>query len=439
MTSRAAARQQTSADAIVAAQLFAIDPVATGIALRSGAGPVRDLWLAQLRSLIGPIPFRRLPLNIGDDRLLGGIDLTATLRAGRLVAERGLLAEADGGIVIMSMAERVAPMAVARITRMQDMHSVAVERAGLGLVLPARVGLIALDEGVGADERPSASLLDRLAFHIDLTTVALGDLVEPEHGREAIEAATKRLPAVSVGSEEVSALCGAAMGLGIASISAPLLALRVARIAAALAGRERVEAPDLALAARLILAPRATRDPRPQTEENAGQTNEPEPCQNEAERAHSDDDALDKERDTDQASPSLSDLVVNAAAAALPFGLLEAIHGRRGRQMRASDAGRAGASMRSAQRGRPVGTRSGELRQGRLNVVETLRAAAPWQPMRQREALARQKRAGATSERPARLLVSSDDFRLIRYEQRTANDHDLRRRCLRLFGFASIG
>ena len=37
-------------------------------------------------------PLQRLPLHAADDRLLGGLDLSATLQAGRPVAERGLLA-----------------------------------------------------------------------------------------------------------------------------------------------------------------------------------------------------------------------------------------------------------------------------------------------------------------------------------------------------------
>ena len=40
------------------------------------------------------------------DRLIGGVDLAATLSSGRLVAERGVLAAADGGIVVLPMAER---------------------------------------------------------------------------------------------------------------------------------------------------------------------------------------------------------------------------------------------------------------------------------------------------------------------------------------------
>ena len=84
---------------VSAAQLFAVDPFGTGgILLRSRSGPVRDRWLAMLRAGLHPShPQKHLPLHTADSRLLGGLDLNATLLAGRPVAERGLLAEADGG------------------------------------------------------------------------------------------------------------------------------------------------------------------------------------------------------------------------------------------------------------------------------------------------------------------------------------------------------
>ncbi|MFY9290123.1 MAG: magnesium chelatase ATPase subunit D, partial [Methylorubrum rhodinum] len=65
-------------DALHAFALFSADPRGLGgIVLRAGAGPVRDRWLDLLRSHIAG-PIRRLPPGIGDDRLIGGLDLPAT-------------------------------------------------------------------------------------------------------------------------------------------------------------------------------------------------------------------------------------------------------------------------------------------------------------------------------------------------------------------------
>lgn len=109
-------------DACLAAAIAAVAPhMIGGIVLRTRSGPVRDAWLAHLKSLLAPeTPFRRLPLNAGDDRLLGGLDLSATLAQGRPIAERGLLAEADGGLLVIPSAERLDGSRTARIVRTID-------------------------------------------------------------------------------------------------------------------------------------------------------------------------------------------------------------------------------------------------------------------------------------------------------------------------------
>ena len=63
----------------------------------------------------------------------------------------------------------------------------------------------------------------------------------------------------------------------------------------------------------------------------------------------------------------------------------------------------------SGRRGRPIGTRRGELRSGRLALVDTLRAAAPRQALAQRDAAPGEKR---------RVIVTPDDFRIRRYKPR---------------------
>jgi magnesium chelatase subunit D len=94
-------------DAATIAALFAVDPAGLGgVALRAPACAARDDWLALLRTLLpAASPMRRVPLNIGDTALLGGLDLGATLQAGRPVALQGLLAQAHSGVLVLAMAE----------------------------------------------------------------------------------------------------------------------------------------------------------------------------------------------------------------------------------------------------------------------------------------------------------------------------------------------
>lgn len=443
------------ADALTAAALLAVDPVGLGGAmLRARAGPQRALWLAALRhSLPADVPLRRVPLGIADDRLLGGLDLAATLQAGRPVAQRGVLAEADGGLLVLAMAERLAAGTVARIAATLDTGQVLMERDGLTLRQPARLGVVALDEGVDADETASPVLADRLAFHLVLdglpghgpgerrAAAAEFDAASLDAllaiGAADVAAARAHLPQVASGDGTAAALCRAAVALGVDSLRAPWLALRAARAAAALQGHDTVEPDDAALAARLVLGPRATRFPAPPEaqppEDQAPPDVPPDPP---AEPPPADDpppETPPPEPDPaaqpppdppqDDAPPPdlhqpLDEVVLEAALAAMPAGLLAQLKAGAAQRSPAQAAGRVGALQAGGPRGRPLGARRGELRAGsRLDLIATLRAAAPWQLLRQREAAL----AAASLAVPApvrRVLVRPEDFHISRRAQR---------------------
>ncbi|MGD1982426.1 MAG: VWA domain-containing protein, partial [Chromatiaceae bacterium] len=78
--------------------------------------------------------------------------------------------------------------------------------------------------------------------------------------------------------------------------------------------------------------------------------------------------------------------------------------------LRAQSSGKSGAVQRSKLRGRPMGARRGDPRSGaRLSLIDTLRAAAPWQAVRRR-------RPGRSTK--ARVLVERDDFHVVRFKER---------------------
>jgi magnesium chelatase subunit D len=414
VTSTAGARAHERA--VRAATLLAVDPVGLGgIAVRSAAGPARDAWLASLRELLpSSSPVRRVPLHVTDGRLLGGIDLPATLRAGRPVAERGLLAEANGGLLVLAMAERIAATAAARICAVLDSGEIVLERDGLAARVPSRFGVVALDEGLEADERPPAALLERLAFHVELPPAAsAGEWARSERDVDAwpslaaVDAARERLPRVRVDDETIEALCGVARTLGIESLRVASYALRAARAAAALEGRDAVAAEDATLAGQLVFGPRARRLPEaPEDEPPPPPTPEPPP--------ESSSDDAERDATPPKDLPPLEDLVLAAAQAAMPAGLLDALklEALRGRS---KTSGASGALQKSGLRGRPGATRRGEPRGGaRLNVVETLRAAAPWQRLR-RAGGARDATTGPVGRR---VLVRVEDFHVTRHQAR---------------------
>ncbi|WP_375412388.1 magnesium chelatase subunit D [uncultured Bradyrhizobium sp.] len=393
-------------DAATAAQLFAVDPAGIGgVWLRSRAGAVRDRWLAAMRAALPPShPLKHLPLHIADGRLLGGLDLDATLLAGRPVAERGLLGEADGGVLMVAMAERLSCATAVHITSAMDARETMVERDGVSLRMPARFGVVALDEGLD-DEFGPAGLRDRLAFHIGLNEIGIREADEFAIHAEEIMAARERLLFVRADKKLIEAICAAAAALGIDSLRAPLQTIRAACASAALADHPKVDRDDVALAARLVLAPRAL--VLPQTEETK-QSSEPPPDDNSGDSDHGDDS---ERPDIDRA---LDEVILAAVQAALPPDVLAALRASAGGS-RARSQGKAGSFRKSNTRGRPTGVLRGDLRAGaKLNVIETLRAAAPWQALRRREAIT----AGDSDGGP-RILVRKDDFRITRFKQRS--------------------
>ena len=436
------------ADAATVAALLAVDSVGLGgVALRSPPSAERDKWLSLLKELLPPdAPFRRIPLNINDAALLGGLDLGATLHAGRPVAQQGVLAQSDGGMVLLAMAERLSAGTAARLAAVLDTHEVAIERDSLTVRRPARLGMVALDEGVADDEKLSAVLLDRLAFHMVFDGSADKDDSQDDVSWQVTEVLKARvlLPSVVASDETLQALCAAALALGIDSLRAPLLALRAARAAAALSGLTEVCEEHVTVAARLVLAPRAIRLPAPppveETEEGDSQGQDsqeqdkqdppppPEPEKSPPDTSASDssnaaDSTLADEEPLDSdAGSSLAESVLEAAQAAIPPGLLAALKLGEAARSRAQATGRSGAAQKSQTRGRPLGARRGEPRAGaRLNVIETLRAAAPWQKLRQRESAMRAAQSGpaTTGEAPSsqRVYVRREDFHITRFKQ----------------------
>jgi magnesium chelatase subunit D len=408
------------ADALLASQVFAVDPQGiVGVVVAAQAGPVRETWLKGMRSLLpDAMPMRRLPAHIPDSRLLGGLDLVATLNTGRPVVERGLLAEADQGVILLPMAERISSALIGRLVAVLDTHEVALERDGLALRLPARLAVIALNEGVSAEEQPSPALLDRLALHVNLDGLRFDVDLEDLPGRQDIVAAQARLPDVIAPPEMIEALCTAALVLGIHSSRAPLLALRVARASAALVGRATVTTDDVSLAARLVLAARATQLPAQEPAEQSPeqeQEQEQEQSPGEPQLSTTPDSTANDNKDDSNTVGELEEQVIESARAAIPAGLLATLGVTGTLNPRMRSVGKAGAFQASERRGRPAGVRKGPPRSGvALNVVETLRAAAPWQRLRKQQA----PRKGAAGSN-ARIDVRAEDFHVTRYRHRT--------------------
>ena len=407
--------------AVQVAVLLAIDPgTLGGVRIRASAGPVRDAWLNLLRSLMSPSRWVRMPISITDERLLGGLDLSATLATGRPVLQHGLLAEADGGTLILSMAERLPTATAARLTQVMDERAVVLERDGLAERRPTRFAVVALDEGLSEEESLSPALRDRLAFELDLRPISPRrvndvDMQQMMAGSiDDIAAARAGLARIEVPDEVLRVLCGTALVLGVDSMRASIMARAVACASAALMGNQTVSDDDARLAATLVLSPRATRMPPAPEQEQDQQPEEqpPKESMDDEPPDNPDDDQQDDE--TSPPDPSeikaMEDRVLDAAKAAIPAGLLSQLFA--GSLQQRASSGKSGAMVKGGQRGRPSGSRRAQPAHGsRLHLIDTLRAAAPWQKIR---------KATLGPEAQQRVQVRSDDFHIARIKQKTA-------------------
>ena len=400
-------RQQAAlwSDAATAAALLALLGHAIGgVVLRARPGPVRDFWIDECRRLLdAQRPWRKVPLHCSEGRLLGGLDLAATLRSGRPVAERGLLADCHGGIALLPMAERAEGALIANLGAVLDFGELRVEREGVAARLPAAMALVALDEGADDSESVGAGLAERLALQLDLGAVGIAALDDIPFTCGTIAAARERYRQLSLSDAALEALCRLTVALGVHSPRAALFASRVALGSAALAGRPAVEDEDLQLALRLVLLPRATQLPAPpqddDEEEAVEQPPEPPPEDGEA--------SGEEEAEPPPQDGIPAERLLDAARAVLPPALLEQLVARAMQRGRApAGGGKSGARQRHKLRGRPMGSRPGDPRSGaRLDLIATLRAAAPWQRLRE-------------PPRGARVRVEADDFRVVRFRQR---------------------
>ena len=281
------------------------------------------------------------------------------------------------------------------------------------------------------DEPPiGKSLQERLGLWFDLQALAPSDVPELEFSQlsqgnasdqaldiripaEKLHQARQLLPHIQWSDDQALAVCATALGLGIDSLRAPTLALRVACCHAALNMRSRVSDEDLEFAARRVLAPRATRWPAPAEQQSSPDTSqeaEQEPPDQQAQQdpPPADQSSQDEPPTDSPSAEDLQEMMIASALASLPPKLLDSLLTKPG-SSQGNSSGRSGQFRSGMQRGRPLPPRPGRpAGHARLHVLATLRAAAPKQKLR-----------SGTSQ--GRVAIRSEDFHVHRFQQNSAS------------------
>lgn len=292
-----------------------VNPKAGGLLIGGRKGTAKSVLARSTKELIEPKQFIDLPLNVTEDMLFGSIDIEYAVSKGQKRFAPGILARANENVLYIDEVNLLRQELLLAVLDANAAGMNQVERDGISFTHPVQLTVLATmnpEEGVLPQH-----ILDRFGMYVDVASEmeleqrvkimrqALAYGSDVASFREEYATATQELRAKIARALELLPqiqLSDAMLILAAQMVSQALCAghraeiylLEAAKALAALAGRAYVLPKDVEEAAQFVLPHRMRKPPEPQEPEASEQDSSE---QDEDESENNDDEAQDNTED----------------------------------------------------------------------------------------------------------------------------------------------